>query len=126
MSERNQFFGQPRNNTLGASIELGRNGLGQRGYLRDLHLIILAGIPTGLCRLPLQRLAFRAGTEPDGTRAAIANLPVRQRETDRGLSEKRKLSTPRAAGLPPQVEARGGRPLPSHSPLVPGCFKALQ
>jgi len=49
-------------------IQLGRNGLGQRGYLRDLHAISLSG----LCRLPLQRLASRVGTEPDGTRAAIA------------------------------------------------------
>src|SRR5262245_3791582 len=72
MSERDQFVGQPRNNTLCASIQLGRNGLGQRGYLRDLHPIILAGIPTGLCCLPLQTRAYRARTEPDGTRAAIA------------------------------------------------------
>src|SRR5262245_66658754 len=37
MPERNQFVGQPRNNALGASIKLRRNGLSQRGYLRDLH-----------------------------------------------------------------------------------------
>src|SRR6516165_11106293 len=72
MSERDQFVAQPRNNTLGASIKLGRNGLGQRGYLRDLHALTLSASRTGRCRLPVQRLASRAGIEPDGTRAAIA------------------------------------------------------
>ena len=38
--------------------------------MRDLHATILSGNPTGLCRLPLQRLASRAGAEPDGTGAA--------------------------------------------------------
>src|SRR5499433_4291206 len=54
MSECNQFVGQPRNNALGASIKLRRDGLSQRGYLRDLHPVILSGDPTGLCRPPLQ------------------------------------------------------------------------
>src|SRR5262249_18303201 len=82
MSERNQFVGQPRNNTLGASIQLGRNGLGQRRYLRDLHPIILAGNPTGLCRLqgslpaqapnrtaPAARLEVEAIKAPEALRA---------------------------------------------------------
>jgi hypothetical protein len=57
---------------LGASIKLRRNCLGQRGYLCDLHKIILSGNPTGPCRLPLQGLACRAVIEADDTCAAIA------------------------------------------------------
>jgi hypothetical protein len=66
-------------------------------------------LPTAKARFPRRH---RTGRHPRGDRA---NLPVRQRETDRGRSEKRKLSTPRSAGLPPQGGVRGGRPLPSHS-----------
>src|SRR5215471_11672326 len=48
MSKCDQFVAQPRNNTLRASIKLGRNGLSQSGYLRDLHAIILSGNSTRL------------------------------------------------------------------------------
>src|SRR5215467_13470941 len=78
MSERNQFVGQPRNNALGASIKLGRNGLSQRGYLRDLHAIILSGNSTGLAGyIAKPRFLRRHRTGP----AALAAM---QRETDRG------------------------------------------
>src|SRR6266566_8832825 len=50
MSERDQFVGQPRNNALGASIKLRRNGLSQRGYLRDLHAQSCLEIPLGFAR----------------------------------------------------------------------------
>src|SRR5215470_7801769 len=57
MSERNQFVGQPRNNALGASIKLRRNGLSQRGYLCDLHAQSCLEI----------RLGFASRAEPDRT-----------------------------------------------------------
>src|SRR5215831_12129032 len=60
MSERDELVGQPRNDTLGAAIELRRNGLGQRGYLRDVHGTILFSNPTGPCTLQLKSLAARA------------------------------------------------------------------
>src|SRR5262245_19964850 len=107
MSERNQFVGQPRNNALGASIKLRRNGLSQRGYLRDLHAQSCLEIRPGFggnCKASL-RAQSRAGRHPT----------ARQRETGLAQSEKRKLSCPQSVGLPPQVGARGGRPLPSHS-----------
>src|SRR5262249_30875102 len=50
MPERNQFVGQPRNNALGASIKLRRNGLSQRGYLRDLHAQSCLEIRLGFAR----------------------------------------------------------------------------
>ncbi|WP_428675637.1 hypothetical protein [Reyranella sp.] len=37
MAEVYQFIRQPRNHSLGATIEFRRNGLGQRSYLRDTH-----------------------------------------------------------------------------------------
>jgi hypothetical protein len=60
MSERNQFVGQPRNNALGASIKLRRNGLSQRGYLRDLHAQSCLEIRLGFARCNWQSLASRA------------------------------------------------------------------
>src|SRR5215470_14459903 len=107
MSECNQFVGQPRNNALGASIKLRRDGLSQRGYLRDLHA--QSCLET--------RLGFASRVEPDRTaRCGPSRDPrSRQRETGLAQSEKRKLSCPQSVGLPPQVGARGGRPLPSHS-----------
>src|SRR6266567_261587 len=36
MPECDQLVRQPRNDTLGASVELGRNRLSQRSYLRDM------------------------------------------------------------------------------------------
>src|SRR5215813_12946597 len=66
-------------------------------------------VATAKARFPCRH---RTGRHPRGHRA---NLPVRQRETDRGRKEKRKLSTSRSAGLPPQAGARDGRRLPSHS-----------
>jgi len=72
MSERDQFVGQPRNDALGASIKLGRNGLSQRSYLRDLHATILSGNPTGLCTLHCEGLAFCAGQR-------TATAPARHR-----------------------------------------------
>src|SRR5262249_41212582 len=57
MSECNQFVGQPRNNALGASIKLRRDGLSQRGYLRDLHA--QSCLET--------RLGFASRAEPDRT-----------------------------------------------------------
>src|SRR5262249_46251563 len=65
MSECNQFVGQPRNNALGASIKLRRNGLSQRGYLRDLHAPSCLEIRLGLARCNWQSLASRA--EPGRT-----------------------------------------------------------
>src|SRR5262245_62346964 len=56
MSERDELVGQPRNNTLRAAIELRRNGLGQRGYLRDLHGTILFRNAAGLAGSQLQSL----------------------------------------------------------------------
>src|SRR5262249_52349357 len=120
--ERNQFVGQPRNNALGASIKLRRNGLSQRGYLRDLHAIILSGNSTGLAELPLQSLASCADTEPDQKpRDHRATLAVMQRETDRGRRRKREISIPRSACSSPQAGARGARRLPSQStrPALP-------
>src|SRR5262249_1874472 len=68
MSERNQFVGQPRNNALGASIKLGRNGLGQRGYLRDLHPVVLSSsalqVATEKGALPAQALNRTAPARP--------------------------------------------------------------
>jgi hypothetical protein len=75
MSERNQFVGQPRNNALGASIKLRRNGLSQRGYLRNLHAQSRLEIRLGFARcnckasLPAQS---RAGRHP----AAIARTSI--------------------------------------------------
>ena len=37
VSEPNEFFGQPGNDALGATIQLRGNGFGQRRYLRDTH-----------------------------------------------------------------------------------------
>src|SRR5262249_13414338 len=59
------------------------------------------------------RFARRAG--PDGTLRPSREPRSRQRETGLAQSEKRKLSPGQSLALPPQVEARGGRPLPSHS-----------
>src|SRR5262249_18519063 len=70
MSERNQFVGQPRNNALGASIKLRRNGLSQRGYLRDLHAQSCLEIRLGFARCNWQSLA--SGAEP----AALAPTSI--------------------------------------------------
>src|SRR5262249_2130427 len=59
------------------------------------------------------RFARRA--RPDGTLRPLREPQSRQRETGLAQSEKRKLSCPQSVGLPPQVGARGGQPLPSHS-----------
>jgi hypothetical protein len=75
MSERNQFVGQPRNNALGASIKLRRNGLSQRGYLRDLHAQSCLEIRLGLARCNCKaslRAQSRAGRHP----AAIARTSI--------------------------------------------------
>src|SRR5262249_12442807 len=75
MSERNQFVGQPRNNALGASIKLRRDGLSQRGYLRDLHAQSCVETRLGFARcncqasLPAQS---RAGRHP----AVIAQTSI--------------------------------------------------
>src|SRR5262245_8539834 len=75
MSERNQLVGQPRNNALGASIKLRRNGLSQRGYLRDLHaqscLEIRLGSARCNCKASL-RAQSQAGRHP----AAIARTSI--------------------------------------------------
>src|SRR5262249_27272670 len=127
MSERDQFVGQPRNNTLGASIQPGRNGLGQRGYLCDLHPVILSGSPTVLCRLPLQRLAFRAGTEPDGTRAAIARTyqlgSARLTVAGRRSVSCRPFLDHQVSRLKQELEMDDGF---HRTPLVRGRLKALQ
>src|SRR5262252_4969071 len=117
MSERDQFVAQPRNNALRASIKLGRNGLSQRGYLRDLHAIILSGNSTGLASY--KALASCAGAEPD-QHARDATLAAMQREADRGRSRKRD-SIARSACSLPQAGARGARRLPSQSthPALP-------
>src|SRR5262249_27415125 len=115
MSEPDQFVGQPRNNALRASIKLGRNGLGQRGYLCNLHPIILFAYSSWPCRLRRQARACRACIQANDTCAAIAGTSsARQCETELGRGEKRKLST-RSAGLPPQAAVRDGRRLPSRS-----------
>src|SRR5262249_61232530 len=58
MSERDQFVRQPRNNTLGASIKLGRNRLRQRSYLRDLHpRSRLESLPATTAKAPTFRAA---------------------------------------------------------------------
>jgi hypothetical protein len=54
-------------------------------------------------------------TGPDGAVPLPHERQSRQRETGLAQSEKRKLSSPQLVGLQPQVGARGGRPLPSHS-----------
>src|SRR5215468_7979728 len=72
MSERNQFVGQPRNNALGASIKLRRNGLSQRGYLRDLHAQSCLEIRLGLAR-STTRPRFARISGPD---ARCANLDL--------------------------------------------------
>src|SRR5215471_11468325 len=70
MSERNQFVGQPRNNALGASIKLRRNGLSQRGYLCDLHAQSCLEIRLGLHATTAKpRFACRVG----GTQCHLSN-----------------------------------------------------
>src|SRR5262249_19282315 len=59
------------------------------------------------------RFARRA--RPDGILRPSREPRSRQRETGLAQSEKRKLPSPQSVGLPPQVGARGGRPLPLHS-----------
>src|SRR5215469_4666719 len=98
MSERDQFVAQPRNNALRASIKLGRNGLSQRGYLRDLHAIILSGNSIGLAGyIAKPRFLRRHRTGP-----AAATLAAMQRETDRGRRRKREVLIPRSACSWPQ------------------------
>src|SRR6266566_4669799 len=97
-----------RNNALGASIKLRRNGLSQRGYLRDLHAQSCLEIPLGFARAKAS-LATQMRTAPCG------HPRSRQRETDLAQSEQRKLSPPQSVGLQPRARARGGRRLPSHS-----------
>src|SRR5215813_12183653 len=88
--------------------------------------IILARIPTGLCRLPLQRLASRADTEADGTRAAIARtyqlgsarLTVAGR---RNVSCR--LLDQQVSRLKQELEMDDGF---HRTPLVHGRLKALQ
>src|SRR5439155_15653768 len=82
MSERDQFVGQPRNDALGVSIKLGRNGLSQRSYLRDLHATILSGNPTALYTLHCEGLACCAGQR-------TATAPARPSHEPRQLSSAR-------------------------------------
>src|SRR5215813_3434009 len=64
---------QPRNNALGASIKLRRNGLSQRGYLRDLHAQSCLEIRLALHAATAKpRFPRRAG--PDA--AAIARTSI--------------------------------------------------
>jgi hypothetical protein len=78
MSERNQFVGQPRNNALGASIKLRRNGLSQRGYLRDPHAQSCLEIRLGFRALhaAIAKPRFARRAEPDSTLAAIARTSI--------------------------------------------------
>src|SRR5215469_3522715 len=73
MSERNQFVGQPRNNALGASIKLRRNGLSQRGYLRDLHAQSCLETRLGFAA-STAKASLRAQSRAGWHAAAIANL----------------------------------------------------
>src|SRR6266704_5231147 len=91
MSERNQFVGQPRNDALGASIKLRRDGLSQRGYLRDLHAQSCPETRLGFARcnckasLPAQSRAgrHRSSCKPD-LGSARPTLP-RARSVSRSL-----------------------------------------
>src|SRR5258708_31691508 len=101
MSERDQFVGQPRNYTLSASIELGRNGLSQRGYLRDLHAQSYLSIRLGLRTLQLQSLAFCADpcwTAPCGYRVDF-NLGSARPSLPRARSVSRSLLSQEASRL---------------------------
>src|SRR5262249_32317023 len=88
--------------------------------------IILARIPTGLCRLPLQRLASRADTEADGTRAAIARtyqLGSARLTVAGARSVSCRLLEQQAARLKQKLEVDDRF---HRTPLVPSCFKPLQ
>src|SRR5262249_24062125 len=76
---------------------------------------VLSGNPTGPCTLQLAKPRFARRAGPDGTLRPSREPRSRQRESGLAQSEKRKLSSPQSVGLPPQVGARGRRPLPSHS-----------
>src|SRR6516165_3994189 len=75
MSECNQFVGQPRNNALGASIKLRRNGLSQRGYLRDLHAQSYLEIRLDFARCNCKTL-LRAQSRAGRHAAAIARTSI--------------------------------------------------
>src|SRR5262249_5043639 len=124
MSERNQFVGQPRNNALGASIKLRRNGLSQRGYLCDLHAQSCLEIQTEPCTLQLQSLAWRGAgrTARCGHRANL-DLGSARPALPRARSVSCPLLNQYAFRLKSEldVDDRFHR-----TPLVASCFKALQ
>src|SRR5262245_34116251 len=86
-----------------------------------------AHTPTVLCRLPLQRLAFRAGTEPDGTRAAIARTyqlgSARLTVAGRRSVSCRPFLDQQVSRLKQELEMDDGF---HRTPLVRGRLKALQ
>src|SRR6516165_3668291 len=79
-----------------------------------------------VCRLPLQRLASRAGTEPDGTRAAIARryqLGSARLTVARRRSVSYRLLDQQVSRLKQELEMDDGF---HRTPLVHGRLKALQ
>src|SRR5215471_8346022 len=125
MPERNQFVGQPRNNALGASIKLRRNGLSQRGYLRDLHAIILSVNSTGLAR-DIAKPRFLPAPNRTSTRATTARpwqlCSARLTVAEAGSLRSRFLDqhVPR---LKQELEVHNGF---HRSPLVPRHLKILK
>src|SRR6516162_4780129 len=65
----------PRNNALGASIKLRRNGLSQRGYLRDLHAQSYLEIRLDFARCNCKTL-LRAQSRAGRHAAAIARTSI--------------------------------------------------
>src|SRR5262249_6340150 len=123
MSKCDQFVAQPRNNTLRASIKLGWNGLSQRGYLRDLHAIILSGNSTRLLYAK-HSLPARA---PNRTSTRATTARSRQlcsaRLTVAKAGSVIRLLDQHIPFLKQQLEVHDGF---HRSPLVPRCLKTLK
>src|SRR6516162_9358840 len=122
MSERDQFVAQPRNNALRASIKLGRNGLSQRGYLRDLHAIILVGNSIGLAGY-IAKLASCAGTEPDQPPPRPWQLCSPRLTVAEAGSVRSRFLDQHVPRLKQELEVHDGF---HRSPLVPRCLKTLK
>src|SRR5215831_19329850 len=88
--------------------------------------VVLSGNPTGLCRPPLQRLASRAGTQLDGTRAASARtyqLGSAGLTVAGARSVSCRLLDQQVSRLKQELEMDDGF---HRTPLVHGRLKALQ
>ena len=115
MPQSHQLVRQPRNDALRPSVELGRNGFGQRSYLRDTHASLFASF---------QRPTF--STDPGGMApCGHARLDLRGARwilQRRARSGSRFVFNQQAFGLEQHLQFDNGL---HRTPLVPGVLEIL-